>query len=137
MGREPQRRLRVDLLGQFGIEIAKRIIRQTRQMDDRVKSLQVGRGHVADILYDVGRRHDAVAKVAASKKIAVEAGHTMPRRAEHRDENRPYIAAMAGDEYVHVPLSHVTQGAFPDSQSASSFCLSLSVSMHCQNPACW
>ena len=54
--RQPHRAQMIDVEGQLRIEIPQRIIGQRRQVDHRVKSLQVGGLHIAQVLDDLRNR---------------------------------------------------------------------------------
>jgi hypothetical protein len=91
----------VDLVGEVRVEIAQRIIRQRREVDDRVEALQVGLLDVAHVLAQVRNVNRRVAVRAKAVQIRVDAGDVKSFSDEDRDHNRPDEPKMPRYEDFH------------------------------------
>ncbi len=76
----PKRRVEVDVVRPLLVEVADRVVRQRRQVDDRVEPLEVRRRHVADVAsHASGSRARSVAEVASLVEARVEPDDVVAR----------------------------------------------------------
>ena len=101
--REAHRSLEIDRVGRVGMEIPERIVREAREMEDRVEPHQVRRLDLADILQDGGHhRHVAAGREGTPLvEIRVETDDLVTGRTQHRREDGSDIAPMPGYENAH------------------------------------
>ena len=119
----------IDVVGEFGVEIAERIVRQRRQMDDRVEAVEIGRRHVAHVLADAPAPATicAAGRIGAALiEIAVAADDLVARLQQHRHHHGADVALMAGDQNTHArphgwqKLHHQTIAATAGHQKTST-----------------
>jgi hypothetical protein len=93
----------VDFVSDVRIEVAERIVRKRRQMDDRVEAGEIAPCDVPHILAD--RRHvgdpPTPGKRAALVEIAVQPGDIVPGCEQYRDHYRADIALVTRDQHFH------------------------------------
>src|SRR5262249_19082781 len=98
---EAHRALQVDVVGQVGVDVAQRIVRQRGQVTDGVDALELLRADVAQIGVDAGHVVGRRAKVAGVEVAVVEADHLVPRLAQHADHLDPDVAPVPGYQNLH------------------------------------
>ena len=93
----------VDAVGRVRIEIAERVVGQSREMNDCVEPIKVAHVGVAQIFADMRHLGDLAAggKGAALIELAVETGHLMACLDQHRHHDRADIAQMPSDQHAH------------------------------------
>ncbi len=99
---EVNRSPEIDLSRQLFVELAERIVRQRRQMDDPVESLeQVGRD-IANVRAKRGEVVHPLEEVAPFIEERVEPGHVVTGFLEHRRRDGADVAVVACDEDFHA-----------------------------------
>ena len=116
--RQGDRAAGVDVAGDLRIEIAHRVVRDRRQMHHAILAFEVAQGqrpHVADDLA-IGRGQ--LLPVAALEQVEIAAGDVMPRLPQQLDEMGADIAAVTGDEnlHLHLPLQSLRGRGLPGDQ---------------------
>jgi hypothetical protein len=92
----------VDLVGHRRVEVAERVVRQAREVQDGVVAGKLGRAHVAQIAPQGGCRRPLLArKHAVGEQPAVEAGHPVAGLLQQRHQDLADVAVAAGDENPH------------------------------------
>ena len=100
-GGDADRAAVIDVVRQLGVEVAERVVRERREMDDRVESLEIAPPDVADVLPDVPDPRERVAEGAGLVEVTVEAGHLVPGVLEEGDEDAADVALVSGDQDLH------------------------------------
>ena len=98
-------RVEVDVVGPLLVQIADGVVRECREMHDRVEAVEVRRRDVADVAAHRRDRREVCAEVAALVEARVEADDVVPCRLELRREDRADVPVAAGDEDAH-PVGH-------------------------------
>ena len=88
------------------------VVRQRREVNDRVESLQVGGAHVPQVEVQAGRVGGGRAEHAVGEPADVEAGDIVARCAQHRGHDGTEVALVAGEQDLHVgtPIFTVVVG---------------------------
>ena len=88
------------------------VVRQRRQVDDRVESFQVGGGHVPQVDSQAGRVGGGGAEHAVGEPADVEAGDLVARCLQHRGHDGAEVALVAGEQDLHAgtPIFTVVVG---------------------------
>lgn len=103
--RQAHRTQVVDAVGQRRVVIAQRIVRQPRQVDDRIEALQdvaVDIAHVAD---DLGHLRQFAVEGAGAEQVGVQARDLVAALHEHGHKHAADVALVSGQEDFHVPRS--------------------------------
>src|SRR5207244_7088729 len=91
----------IDVVRQIRIQVAQRIVRKSREMNDSFKSLEVLRLDVAQVLPDGRKFSRGIAEGALLEKIAVQSHHFMARVGHQRRHDGADVAFMASQQYSH------------------------------------
>src|SRR5690242_19884236 len=92
----------IDRIGEATVQIAQRIIRQRRQMHDRVETQEISRGEIPQIFTDFASQRGEFVEITPGKEICIEPDHVMSRGTEDRTRNSAYVSFMAGQQYFHA-----------------------------------
>ena len=68
----------VDLVGQLGIEVAERIVRQPSQVEDCIEAAKVGELYIAYILLDRGYGWNPTTEGTPPKQVGIKTNGFMP-----------------------------------------------------------
>lgn len=99
--REPQRTMEIDVVGQLGVEVAERVVRQRPEMDDGIEALEVGPLDFAQIApADVVVRFRR-AEAAGLEEAGVEPDDLVTGLLEERYQHGADVTVMSGDENAH------------------------------------
>ena len=143
---QADRALVVDVHGEAGVVLADRVVRELGQVHHRVEALEVACRDPALVLGEHRRMRAPVVEEPAAPVVAgVEPDHLVAGLDELRAHDRADIAVGPGQEHAHgysaaragAERPQTFQGAWPESHISCRTCLSLSVSMFCQNPLWW
>src|SRR6266545_1332999 len=108
----------VHVVRRLRAEVAHRVVRDRRQVEDRVEAAEISRRDVADVHPQRLDLCNALVQGAPLVEIRVQADDLMARRLQHRDEHGADVAVVAGDEDPH--LHHRIIGAcFPTTTHAA------------------
>jgi hypothetical protein len=88
----------VDLVGQEGIEIAKGIVRERGQVNDRIEAGQVPDLDVSNVEPSHRYGRHPVAERGSRIEIAIEPDDRVAGPEQHGDEDRSEVAEMPSDE---------------------------------------
>ena len=94
----------VDVECQRRVQVAKRVVRQRRQMDHRVESAQILRLDVAHVFRNGLDCRAPIAERAMRIEIGVHADDVVPSLAKQRHHDGTDIPATPGDENSHDAL---------------------------------
>lgn len=96
--RKRDRRVAVDRVGPALVQVAEGIVRQRREVHDRIESFEVGGSHVAHVEIQRGPELGGLSEVAAAVAERIEADDVMPGVAQRGSEHGPDVAVVSGDE---------------------------------------
>ena len=100
------RSLVIDLVGDFGVVLAQRIVGELREVHHRIHALEVLRFGVAQIEHARERDDRHPLRIDVQRTLAieprVEPPHFVARRNEQRRQPGAYVAFSSGDENLHV-----------------------------------
>jgi hypothetical protein len=99
--REPHCCVVVDVVGQAGIQIAQRVVRQRGQMQHRVEAFHVRLRQATDIFTDLRDVLRSLPEVAAREEIGVQADNLMAGGAQDGASNGADIAFMSSQKDSH------------------------------------
>src|SRR5262245_62324950 len=92
----------IDVIGQAPTQVAQRVFRQRRQMNNGFKTLQVGPGALANILADLGNCRISRTEIATREEIGVETSYFVPSFPQHAAAYHTNIALMTRSEHAHA-----------------------------------
>jgi hypothetical protein len=97
---EPQRGLGVDRVGESGVEVAERVVREGTEMDDGVDAPAHRRGEISQV-HGLRRGGRGRTVVAVREVPDVETDDLVAGRREHRPNHRPEVAVRAREQDAH------------------------------------
>jgi hypothetical protein len=62
----------IDVVGEMGIEISQRVIRQRAQMGYRIEAAEIGNGQISEILSDCRDLPGWIPEIATGKQVRIE-----------------------------------------------------------------
>ncbi len=92
--RKPNRGTIVDLVGQFRVKVAQRIVRQASQVDDRLEPLELFNLDVPDIPAQRGDIGGSRPERREAEQVTVKTGDLVPRLLEQRRQPSPDVSSM-------------------------------------------
>src|SRR5205085_10540377 len=100
------------------VQVAERVVRERREVDDGVEAGQVRRGYVADVPRQLVQAPDLRPEVAATVEERVQADDVVAGLGDERRDHRADVAVVAGDEDLHGRSS--TRSASSSAAAASA-----------------
>ena len=99
--RQPDRRQVIDVVGNLRIQIAERIVRQRREVDDRIEAGQARHVQVADVGAHRRNLRALRAQRAVLEEIGVQSDDVVTGAHQHVHHDRADVAVVSGNQYAH------------------------------------
>src|SRR5919198_1648276 len=118
--RQVQGALVVHVVGPRGVQVAERVVRERREVDDGVEPSQIGGAHVAEGPPKLLHPPELRAEIAAAVEERVEADDVVARLGDQRRDDRADVAVVAGDDHLHERSSSRTASRSADAAAATT-----------------